>query len=528
MKKVFICILISLFMMTSCTDNDVQENQPATSGTISDITETASETNKIIDAELPEEAAETESSYISQQPEEKLFCSIDLNYDGITEDFFIWKNIPYDEFHIVMYDDTEKTNIIDETTINRTDKIDIYKCQLTSDGEYIHEYAYYAVFRNSGYYRSRVELLYTGGTHDKGFSNYEYGEDFRDQIYCYRANSIISKEGFDDLLTNTPDFLKEYENLEYVETIDLNEFLNEEYSEEYISDISICDGMADISLYDLQNDIFGRDFKLTNGNYTYYSFKTDSIEIYKRIRKVQDYDESLTPFIIEGSEEYDYLLCLKASDEKTAELIYLGTPGKDWIVSYYAYAYISDSPTQSGIDTDIENFNSIMNDSVSFLKENGWDYERTIEINFKFDKGENQVNLFNDPEEKNNSVSGPDNDFLKIDVKELIDWNEPNGAGCFVSDMITKEGWKVGYMFREEPLPDRPDSGWYFYKGDEDEEYSNDPNNFHIFHINTICNYDPDIIPYLYSPVGTHLIRTSDGKFIVDDGSAPIHMEKQK
>lgn len=27
-------------------------------------------------------------------------------------------------------------------------------------------------------------------------------------------------------------------------------------------------------------------------------------------------------------------------------------------------------------------------------------------------------------------------EFLKIDVKPLIDWNEPNGEGCIASDMI--------------------------------------------------------------------------------------------
>ncbi len=52
--------------------------------------------------------------------------------------------------------------------------------------------------------------------------------------------------------------------------------------------------------------------------------------------------------------------------------------------------------------------------------------------------------------------------FIDKEVKELIQWNEPNGDGCMVSDMITKEGWKVGYMFRDEPLPDQPDSGWHF------------------------------------------------------------------
>ena len=133
-------------------------------------------------------------------------------------------------------------------------------------------------------------------------------------------------------------------------------------------------------------------------------------------------------------------------------------------------------------------------------------YERLISVNFFKKKNKNG--------------------FIDIDVKELIEWHEPNGDGCMVSDMITKEGWKVGYMFRDEPLPNNPDSGWCLYKGDEDEAYSNDPNNFHVFKLNTICNYDPNIIPYLNSPIGTHLIRNADGKFIADDGSS-IHMEKQ-
>lgn len=120
-----------------------------------------------------------------------------------------------------------------------------------------------------------------------------------------------------------------------------------------------------------------------------------------------------------------------------------------------------------------------------------------------------------------------ENGFLKIDVKPLIDWQEPNGEGCIVSDMISKEGWKVGYMFREEPLADQPDSGWHFFKGDESEAYSNDAANFHVFALNTVCNYDPDIIPYLHLPAGTHLIRTEDGKFVEDDGEAEITMEKQ-
>lgn len=118
-------------------------------------------------------------------------------------------------------------------------------------------------------------------------------------------------------------------------------------------------------------------------------------------------------------------------------------------------------------------------------------------------------------------------DFIKVKVENLIDWNEPNGEGCIVSDKITKEGFKVGYMYREQPDEDRPDSGWRFMAGNEDDEYMDNPNNHHIFAINTICNYDKDIIPYLHSNIGSAYIRVDSNKFELDDGNKPIFIEKQ-
>ena len=89
------------------------------------------------------------------------------------------------------------------------------------------------------------------------------------------------------------------------------------------------------------------------------------------------------------------------------------------------------------------------------------------------------------------------NDFIKVKNEKLIKWDEPNGEGCMVSDKITKESFKVGYMYREEPVAGYPDSGWRFLAGNEDDDYMNNSNNYHIFSLNTICNYDKDIIPYL-------------------------------
>lgn len=108
----------------------------------------------------------------------------------------------------------------------------------------------------------------------------------------------------------------------------------------------------------------------------------------------------------------------------------------------------------------------------------------------------------------------------------MIEWNESNGKGCIASDKITKEGYKVGYMYREHPDECQPDSGWRFLVGNEDD-YMNDPDNHHVFDINTICNYDEDIIPYLKSKTGSVYIRVDNTKFELDNGSKPIFIEMQ-
>ena len=118
-------------------------------------------------------------------------------------------------------------------------------------------------------------------------------------------------------------------------------------------------------------------------------------------------------------------------------------------------------------------------------------------------------------------------DFIKVEIQKLIEWDEPNGEGCFASDRITKAGFKVGYMYRENPDNGVPDSGWRFLAGNEDDEYMDNPDNHHIFAINTICNYDRDIIPYVNSKIGSAYIRVDSSKFEIDDGSKPIFIDKQ-
>ena len=72
--------------------------------------------------------------------------------------------------------------------------------------------------------------------------------------------------------------------------------------------------------------------------------------------------------------------------------------------------------------------------------------------------------------------------------------------GCIATDRITVDGLPVGYMYREKPEEGDPferyDSGWRFTAGDESDEYMQTAQNSGIYKLNTICQYDPGIIPF--------------------------------
>ncbi len=79
---------------------------------------------------------------------------------------------------------------------------------------------------------------------------------------------------------------------------------------------------------------------------------------------------------------------------------------------------------------------------------------------------------------------------------------------CLVSNLISLEGKKVGYMYREELEEDAEnDSGWRFLAGTEDQEYVDNEANSKVYEVETIADFDPAIIPYLDFPFGTELER---------------------
>ena len=93
----------------------------------------------------------------------------------------------------------------------------------------------------------------------------------------------------------------------------------------------------------------------------------------------------------------------------------------------------------------------------------------------------------------------------------LTDWKGPRG--CLATERITVDGCPVGYCYREEPMEGMPDSGWRFLAGDETDTYLDDVSHTDVFDLNTICNYDRDILTLLSSPQGSGYVRDADGKF---------------
>ena len=83
-------------------------------------------------------------------------------------------------------------------------------------------------------------------------------------------------------------------------------------------------------------------------------------------------------------------------------------------------------------------------------------------------------------------------------------------GGCMATDRITVDGACVGYMYRDKPVR-VGDSGWRFFAGDEDGAYMANLERHAVYDVNTIVNYDPDILPYLDAEEGARFERNRDG-----------------
>ena len=117
-------------------------------------------------------------------------------------------------------------------------------------------------------------------------------------------------------------------------------------------------------------------------------------------------------------------------------------------------------------------------------------------------------------------MMGSTNKRFKIAAEDLRSIAEGHGA-AFASDMVVVEGHRVGFMYRERP-DFLEDSGWRFMSGFESDEYVSNPANFGIYDINTIANYDPDIVPLLRQPIGSEFQRDPESGVFSDVGDGHL------
>lgn len=120
----------------------------------------------------------------------------------------------------------------------------------------------------------------------------------------------------------------------------------------------------------------------------------------------------------------------------------------------------------------------------------------------------------------------PPNKAFRIPASDIRPVALGYGA-CIATDRITVHGDRVGFMVREAPEHDA-DSGWQFTAGAESQAYMDDPANSGVYDINTIANYDPDIIPFLNAPTGTVLVRWPAGASLGPEPGAPPIAEHER
>lgn len=112
-------------------------------------------------------------------------------------------------------------------------------------------------------------------------------------------------------------------------------------------------------------------------------------------------------------------------------------------------------------------------------------------------------------------------------MEPTINKNKILSKTAFVSKRIVEDGWKVGYMYRDEAR-DESDSGWSFLAGNEDNEYTDNYKNIVLLTVYEVYGLDPDIWNYIDSPAGSRFIRISSNEFEIDKNDKEIYVEKRK
>jgi hypothetical protein len=78
----------------------------------------------------------------------------------------------------------------------------------------------------------------------------------------------------------------------------------------------------------------------------------------------------------------------------------------------------------------------------------------------------------------------------------------------YVSNSVILDRRPVVAMFRQDPNPDLPFSGWCFLCGEK-----GDPEDIDLYSVESLLAADPSLEPFLDEPIGSSFARTPDGTF---------------
>lgn len=366
--KLIALISISVLCISGCTvhdpnlaDNDEEINTTQainTSATDTPAADTAATDTSAIDTQL-----ETVDNYGFGTP----VAGIDLNYDGITEDFFIGKDeYGDDEYIIVMYDNEKGT--FDDIDISRTETIDLYRENYAAPNEppdYRYWFTYVCGFGiNKSIHYSNI---YTGYENEKALVGTHYG--YYKKLASRISYHLTDEKGFDELMNDPHTFFEKHRNFEFVESISLEERINADCKQAYLSSIKVADETPEIEIYSLENDVFGKKYKFTNGKYSYFTDAFNDVEIYERYADLAVPTNEYNHYDTVPRGEKDYLICLKNSNQEAVAFLYLGTASEGYLFQYGAdrdqYKSYRENPEHS---------------YKTFLKDDGWLFVKQIEI----------------------------------------------------------------------------------------------------------------------------------------------------
>lgn len=380
MKKfnTIICTAAAL-LLTSCAAPSAADNSEREVGGVSSETETppvsSDEDTAELETSVPESAPQTEEietvdpenapptvettaepEWIRERPDffSNRSIQIDMNYDGVPEDFFLLD----DGYEMVLYDTFDGMDY-HSFTLPRVDNIDIYRRSADYPGNYTYGFScVYGKNKSVLFY-----MVYTGCEACKFIGGTGYGQYLSPNISYHEYNGSMLQEDFNKLMSDPHYFLKECREpgWEYVRTLNLEELTNNGCTQRYLQSIMINDDIGEIKIFSLENDVFGKEIRLMNEKYSVYISDFENIELYERNATMEVPTKSYHVYDYVPRGELDYLLCFMS--DSGAECVYLGTADERYLFPYNFSAE--------------EGFTEI---SAEELEKDDWIFSRKVEL----------------------------------------------------------------------------------------------------------------------------------------------------